>query len=280
MSNNEISFINSDNSKNFILSIRLAADGFSFYLSKRGEAEVHSFHYDVEPELSMPGNVARMMSRYDYLFALVYDSVNVLWCESRVSFVPFVLFDDDDAELVFRQNFDLPDGGRVGYNILARSGTVAVFDCDATLCGTFENKFGTGLRHLSPASYMAERFAALSRDVAGRAIYAVISEKRVWLFGMDGGKPFFVNSFDCREDADRAYFALAVWRSFGLDQKADCFYLVPDGAEVRPLEKLLSVYVDNVMLLPHDGRDMTVISDRRADKRGLPFDVESVLFEK
>ena len=51
-------------------------------------------------------------------------------------------------------------------------------------------------------------------------------------------------------------------------------------AEVRPLEKLLSVYVDNVMLLPHDGRDMTVISDRRADKRGLPFDVESVLFEK
>lgn len=127
---------------------------------------------------------------------------------------------------------------------------------------------------------MAERFAALSRDVAGRVIYAVISEKRVWLFGMDGGKPFFVNSFDCREDADRAYFALAVWRSFGLDQKADCFYLVPDGAEVRPLEKLLSVYVDNVMLLPHDGRDMTVISDRRADKRGLPFDVESVLFEK
>lgn len=275
MTQETVSFVNSNNSSNYIMSIRLMADGFSFYLSQKDGSDIHVFVYETDEELSMLDNLKRMLERFDYFFSLEYDRVYVVWGDSNVSFMPFVLFDDEDAELVFCQNQVLRDGYSVAYNILARSGAVALFDIENVLCGVLETRFGSRLKHLAPVSQMIERLSAVSRELPGRNMYAVTSGSGLWLLGFEGGKPFFLNRFDCITDEDIAYFTMSVWQKCGMDQLSDRLHIVADG-DCTGLYGMLSEYVKetyvfrrNAGLSLHAGEDFV-----------LPFDMESLFVEK
>ena len=94
---NNTNRFDSSNLQQYTLSIRLSADGFSFFVYNSGNK--NDFFYKVYPvnsQRSMAANVKLFLNDVPEL-KHSYKQVNILIHSERYTSVPLELFDDDDA---------------------------------------------------------------------------------------------------------------------------------------------------------------------------------------
>lgn len=120
--------IDFNKSEQYILSIRLSTDGFSFsiYHPQQSE-EVYFSSSPVNTQRSMAANVKAYLTETEELKHR-FKQVNILIHTSRYTTLPLELYEDEQTDLLFYQNLPPQNNEVVLCNILGKSNLVILLD--------------------------------------------------------------------------------------------------------------------------------------------------------
>ena len=122
--------IDFNKSEQYILSIRLSTDGFSFSIfNPLGEGRFSFHEHGVDDSLSLTANLKQAFRETDWL-KNPFRRINVLMAGKRFTFIPLEFFEDEQAETVFYHNHSRQDNELVQYNILHKNNIVVLFGMD------------------------------------------------------------------------------------------------------------------------------------------------------
>ena len=249
-------------SEQYTLSIRLSADGFSFSIHPpQKEAEVFFSSYPVNVSYSMTANLKKMIQTAKEL-KYTYGQINILIDTQRFTPIPFDLFEDEQTEQLFYQNFQRMDNETVLCNILGKSNIALIFGMDKHTHQLIHESFPHA-RIFACASPLTEYFTYQSKGSNNRRLYVLFHPNRMEVFALDKGKLLLINSFNSKQNSDHIYYLLYVWQQLGYSQEKDQLFLIGDIESKDTLMAELKRFLRQVEFLP-------TLST-------LPFDIQSLI---
>ena len=254
--------IDLNKSEQYTLSIRLSADGFSFYIHHPSKEDEKCYvPYKVDVSYSMTANIKEMLASTEIL-KHTFKKVNILIESPRFTFVPFDLYEDDHSDTLFYQNFSKIDNETVLCNILGKSNTVLLFGMDKHAHQLLGEQFPNA-RIFACVCPLMEHFTQKSRDNNFRKLYAHFQPNQMTIFAFDKGKLLLVNTFNCKQISDRVYYMLYVWQQLGFSQEKDQLYLTGKMDNQEELLTELNKFLRQVTPLP--------------TLNNLPFDIQTLM---
>ena len=125
-----VQMIDFNQSTQYILSIRLSTDGFSFSIYHPQQPEAVYFSSSpVNTQRSMAANVKAYLTETEELKHR-FKQVNILIHTSRYTTLPLELYEDEQTDLLFYQNLPPQNNEVVLCNILGKSNLVILFGLD------------------------------------------------------------------------------------------------------------------------------------------------------
>ncbi len=261
----------------YSLSIRLAADGFSFYVNNPSSLLFvqHEEHRYAEGRPAVDTLAEALQT--SALLKREFSSVRVL-VNAPTAHIPLDVFKQDEAELLYRLTFadGTPREEHIFYNVSARPEMVTVAALPADVYALLHERYPTLRLFSTDCTLMA---ALLSYDTTpakakGRRLYVYLHEDGMNLYVPEEGKLLFANSFDCTPTADRMYFVLNVWRELQLDARRDTCLLLGSAPAVVALHEPLTRYLQNIEMPTPGSVFPTLPQTPAAD---LPFDLFTLL---
>lgn len=268
-------FIDFTSTEQYVLSIRLSADGFSFSVhSPLGIRNGFRFtSYPTNASCSLAANVKEMLAQAEEL-RHAYKQMNILYDTPRFTLVPFDLFEDELTETVFYQNFQKTDNETVLCNVLSKNNVVVLFGMDKHVRELLAERFPEA-RIFCGISPEAEYLAPQSRTENNRKLYAHIREERMEVFCYDRGRLLLANTYPCSRTADRAYYLLYAWHQLNYDQEKDELYLTGQSAGRDELQQELCTFLRHVSVIqPSTAFNQPEKTDEPAR---IPFDMQALL---
>jgi hypothetical protein len=246
-------------SEQYTLSIRLGTDGFSFSLfDALSEGDSLIADRAVDTSTSLLVNLKQTLREEQWL-TNAFRKVYVLIDGNRYTTLPLELFEDEQAEAFFRQNFAPARNEVVRYQLLHRSNVVVLFGMDKSLSAYLEEQFHE-VNIRSQAAMLMEHFSQKSTLGNNRKLYAHVQPAKIDVYAYDRRRLLLANSFDCRLTPDRIYYLLYVWNRLGLDQERDELNLCGELTDKDALLNGLKKYVRQVFVLnPADHVDLRTI---------------------
>ena len=261
-------------SDQYILSIRLSADGFSFSIYNPTEKEQQLVYttYPVDSSYSMAANLKQMLAETAALH-LSYKRVNILVDSSRYTLIPFELFEDEQMEQLFDFNLSKRMNEMVLCNILGKNNVALLFAIDKHCHQLLTDQYPTA-RFFSAISPVSEYFVQKSRTGSNKKMYVYLKEDTLEVYCYKLGKLLFTKAFSCKCTEDRAYYLLYTWKQLGYNQETDEISLITYQTSAQELTAELHKYVKQVFIInPKIEFKHSDIS--RVD--GLPFDIQTLL---
>lgn len=253
--------IDFNKSEQYTLSIRLNADGFSFSICNPVGGDVFFERKEVDPAISLTANIKRIFKETDYLH-LPYKEVNVLLINKRFVLLPLELFDEEQVETIFYYNHNLRENEEVCYNILKKNNVVVIFGIDKSTHNFLKDKFKSihFYFHFSP---LIEYFTRDSRTASEKKMYAYMRKKTVDIYCFERGTLLLANTFDCRDENDRQYYILYMWKQLGFDQQTDILRLIGTPSYNNNKDTTLQRFIKDISVVEHSS--------------GLPYDMDIML---
>lgn len=260
-------------SEQYTLSIRLSADGFSFSIyNSLTDNDFCFVTFPVNASYSMTANLKEMLAGTEAL-KYPYKRINVLYDTSRFTPVPFELFEEEQMDTIFYHNFPKGNNEIVLCNILGKSNVVILFAMDKHAHQLLTEHFPTA-RFFSTASPLTEYFAQKSRLGNSRKLYANLRDQSLEVFCYDKGKLLLINSFPCKQTADRIYYLLYIWQQLSYSQERDELHLTGKLSDKEALLKELRSYLRQVFIInPKAEFNRSEISKIEE----IPFDMQTLL---
>ena len=250
-------------SEQYTLSIRLSADGFSFYIHHPSHKDERlAIPYQVNTSYSMTANIKEMLASTDIL-KQSYQKVNILVETPRFTFIPFDIYEDEQGETIFYHNFNKVNNEIILCNILAKSNTVLLFGMDKHAYQLLNETFPSA-RFFACTSPLIEYFTIQSKERAYRELYAYIKKEQLEIHAFDKGKLLLTNTFNCKHTGDQVYYILYVWQQLGFNQTKDQLWLVETPTTDKELKTELRKFLRQVSVFP----DLDL---------NLPFDIQTLL---
>lgn len=273
LQNGSLKSVDSNLSKQQILSIRLSADGFSFTIHNPIKDKDFAFiPGKIEPYTSLTANIKQALAENEFLH-YTYKRTNVLIDTNRYTIIPLALFDKEQAEVIFYQNHQKRPHEMICHNILERTNVVVVFAVDKS---TYEF-----LLEEHPKAYffatvtpLIEHFAGKSRIGNFRKMFVSLQKRSADVLAFDHGKLLFINTFSNKSAADIAYYMLSLWKQIEFNQEADEVYLVGNTAYGAELEAELKLFIRSVSTL-----NPVAVFNRSipSQESGIPYDMLTLL---
>ena len=236
-------------SRQYSLSIRLSADGFSFSIHRPGKPDDCLYtSYPINPSYSLTANLKEMLARTDALHHPFLDTT-ILVDTPRFTTVPQPLFEDEQMETVFYQNFAAVHNETVLCNELGGSQVVVVFGMDKHAHQWLTEQYPDA-RFFAAVSPLIEHFAHRSAEQKGRQLFAHLREQQIEVLAYSDGAPQLINAFACSQTADRLYYLLYCWQQLGMDAERDELHLAGELREKEALIAELRKYVRQVTMDP------------------------------
>jgi hypothetical protein len=248
--------------KQYSLSIRLSADGFSFSIHRPGASEPPYYEaYPTNPGYSLTANLKEMLARTDALQHEFRDTT-ILMDTPRFTTVPQALFEDEQMERVFYQNFAPVHNEVVLCNELGQSEAVVVFGMDKHAYNWLTEHYPEA-RFFAAVSPLIEHFARRSAQSEVRQLYVHLREQQLEALVFDHGQPQLINVFACSVNPDRVYYLLYIVQQLGLDAERDEIHLCGELREKETLTEELRRFVRTVSVASPTGSslpyDMTTL---------------------
>lgn len=260
------------------MSIRLSADGFSFsILDPSGSAPFVYTPVSVDPGISLAANIKQTLARSKEE-GLTGDGEHtfILLDTPRWTVVPLEHFEDDDAEMLYRQCHRMAVGEKVLYNILDRTNAVIVFAMEQAAWQLVQELW-PGAHVYAAISPIVNHLTQKSKThipTTCRKMYVHQGRRFVDVIVLDHGVPHVINTFPCRDVADGAYYVLNLWNQLGLNQMADELYLIGSSPANDELATALRTYVKTVAVVsPKAEFNRSEV----AACEGVPYDVLALL---
>ena len=262
------------------LSIRLRADGFSFFVCDlQTSSLIRGEHFLQSDNLSLADQLSRELSRPDY-FNRQIDQCFVL-VSTPSTRVPLEEFRREDATALYEFTFASTgkDFHRVAYNILPQLECAELFAIPTEIEETILQFYPTA-RFFASRAILMERLMLLEEDQPqdSARLYLCPEPEGFSLFAFDGRRLRFANTFQSAAVPDALYFILNVWKSLGLDALKDRLKIVAheDGYD-EELRIDLAEYLLAIDILTPDDIFSRVPLTR---EKQVPLDLMALLLNR
>ena len=240
--------VTGSNSNQYILSIRLSADGFYFALlnpkaKEIGDSSIH-YIYKVDESLSFTANLKHAIDELEWL-SYQYKAVNIVIATQRFTLIPLNFFEDEQAEDIFCHNFHSMDNEAVEYNILQKNNAVVLFGIDKALMTLLYHQFPEAKVKVQ-ACVLIEHLTRQSRTSNQQQMLCLIGKNSLTIAAIGQHNLLFCNSFSCSYLSDKLYYILNCWKQLEFDQLNDELLLANDTSEADDLKQELTRYVSNI----------------------------------
>lgn len=260
-------------SKQYTLSIRLSADGFSFSIyNPISENAIYVFHRQVDAALSLTANLKPAFQELEFL-NYSYKRVNVMMVSKRFTLLPLELFDDECIDSLFYYNHSKNENEKVLYNIIKKCNAVVLFSLDKSAY-SFITERHPEARFYSQVSPLAEHFSVKSRLGNTRKMYAYLRESAVDVYGFERGHIQIINSFSCKNTEDTVYYLLHTWKQLAMDQERDELHLTGKFTDKALLLAELQRFIAQVFVI-NPSAELTKSVNSNIDQ--VPFDIQILL---
>ncbi len=256
----------------YSLSIRLHADGFSFYtynpsLNEPVAIENHLFkdsEFPVETLKKALSN-SETIQRNDYV--IVYGLVTTPSIQ-----IPLEHFRKEEANTLYRLTYAQEKTGKTYYNILPHLEVAQVFTIDneieQVLCKQFPN-----IRFYHSNTMILERISMMESQ-KGQRLYVHFREHEMMVFAYKEQRLIYCNTFPLDVAENAVYFILSVWKSLEYDaETAECL-LLGENPLKKDTTQILSKYLRTVKNTP--SKDFYRRS-ALARNEHVPFDLLALL---
>lgn len=210
--------------QSYSLSIRLHADGFSFYSYGTAATEPIAIeHYACQSDESAATALEKALAQSDIVNQRHYLITYVL-TGSPSMLVPLECFRKEEANALYRLTYAQEKAGKTYYNILPHLETAHVFTVDAetekVLCRQFPN-----IRFYHSYTMLLEKMWIL--ETAGKErLYAYFQGQEVFMFCYRRQQLEFANTFPADHTENIVYFILSIWKDLDIDrQNGECILL-------------------------------------------------------
>ena len=272
------------------LSIRIFADGFSFFVcDPQSSSLVRGEHFQLAED-NLAERLQRELGRSDYYNRQI-DQVYVLVCSPSLH-VPLEEFHRDEAAAFYAFSFADQDMSRlrVAYTIQPELESVGVYAIDRDLEDVILQYYPTA-RFFASQAMLLERLMRYEQDADShhRRLHVCLSTEDIVVVAFKDGRLHFANTFTCRTDTDRQYFALNVWQMLGYDAEQDHLVLLADDSALQSkaqqpnslqpgsLQSAFALYVRHVDLLTSADLFSRV---PLAQEKEVPMDLKALLLNR
>ena len=262
------------------LSIRLHADGFSFFVCDlQNSSLIRGEHFRHAENLSVADQLLQELSRPDY-FNRQIDQCFVLLC-SPSTHVPLEEFRRDEAAELYAYTFGQQDMNqlRVAYNILPQLECVELYAVPRDVEEAILQFYPTA-RFFAARAILMERLLLLEddahRDMPG--LYVISETDGFTLYAFEGRHLRFANTFTVSDTADAIYFILNTWQQLGLDAlKQHLVFLTDSSERDHEVQKSLADYLLHIdVLTPPDVFPRVPL----AHEKQVPVDLMALLLNR
>lgn len=261
---------NFEQSEEYILSIRLEPDGFSFSIQDSTAPEKFFFHRVLlNKTLSYEENFKEFFFANEFLSAQ-YKKVRIISCSKQYTLVPYEAM-REGAETIY-YSFCFDDDERVVLrNSLKELNLEIVFSLPAGLYEFCSRSFLAPqyIHHIAPEIRSTEK-SSVNSDRKQLSVF--IDGKMLDVVSMHKRELQFANSYSFDQLQDILYFITNVWKQQAMDQVNDELLIhAPNAVRVR-LKEVLKVYFKNI-------RDIQTPSEHFFATKGfpnLPYDIQTL----
>lgn len=259
-----------------ILSIRLCANGFSFFVSNPIQNSIvcHA-ERQLSPEFSYLVNLMKAFQEIDFLDASPYAAVNLLVVNERYTFTPLELFDENHKDFIFDYNISRAGNEIVNQNALVNNSCVVLFSIDKDV-SDFLKKCFPDIVAYSQASVLTEYFSLQNRSVRLKQMFAYLRPGYIDVFCFDRGAISLVNSYKGSSATDFSYYLLLVWKQLGMSQLNDELYIAGNGDINEALVEILANFVKKLTVLPTS--EPEIVCQSTTDT--IPYDIRLLLMKE
>ncbi len=260
------------------LSIRIHADGFSFFVcDPQSSSLVRGEHFRCSESVSLAEQLSQELCRPDY-FNRQIDQAYVLIC-SPSTHVPLEEFHRDEAEKLFAFTFSGLDMDhlRVAYTIQPQLESVELYAIPRDIEEVILQFYPTA-RFFASRAMLMERLLHFNEDAGNscRRLFLCPEPDGFSLFAFDGNHLQFANIFDAATTANKLYFTLNVWQSLELDALAD--HLVICSTEKNDeLRQALAEYILNIDMVTDEALFPRTPLSR---EKQVPTDLKALLLNR
>ncbi|MGL5272099.1 MAG: DUF3822 family protein [Phocaeicola sp.] len=262
-------------SEQYILSIRLSADGFSFCIYSSENHETLFRFYTVNEAYSMTANIKEWISQTEEL-KLKYKKVNILVDSNRFTTIPFDLFDDENSESLFYYN-QLPINNEIVLcNILGETNLALLFGMDKYAHQFLHEQFPQA-RFYASISTVSELLCKHKNPQASGILYAYLRKNKLEIYAFAFNKLLLINSYACQQTSDRIYFILSVWKQLNFCQEKNELCLIGNKRIKEEVMQEVEQYIRNISLPKYE----TLLNQNEELPKEISLDLAALLcYEK
>lgn len=228
-------------SNQYTLSIRLSADGFSFYVYNPIDEETSiNLFKKVDRKKSLVSNIHAAFQSIDFI-GHTFKKVNVSVQSDKVMVIPSTDFSFVEAERAFHSLFS-NIAGILKYDLLHNLPLAVVYDIDTAVIDAV-SQYVSDCNIMSDVAVQIEHFSVKSRFGNNKKMYVVVSEEYINVLCFERGRLNFFNTFRCNNNNDRVYFVMYVWKQLLYVQDKDELHLAGNCSEKQELIELIKGFV-------------------------------------
>lgn len=241
--------LSTDNSVNYIVSIRLWPGGFSF--SGYNPAVDDSFFYSetaLDRTVAYAEALKELFYSYDFL-TWNYRAVHILYVTSEYTVVPRGMLTDEQQKETFTFCFSDTHSVCLSDECCKELEAQILFGVDEEVYAFCNRTFGNPIysHHLSHSMALWKR---QSLSFSSKQLYVVLHPQMIDLVGIDQGHVLFANSYRIEKLEDALYYVLYVCKLQGFDAQRDLLYVGGNLSLYRDLTVLLRDYLCNISPIP------------------------------
>jgi len=262
------------------ISIRLHADGFSFFVCDLQTSNlIRGEHFRLSEGVSLVEQLSQELSRPDY-FNRQIDQCFVLVC-SPSTHVPLEEFRRDEAAEFYGLTFSDFDAARqrVAYNILPHLEIVELYALSTDVEEVILQFYPTA-RFFASRAILMERLLLLEEDQSSEhaRLYVCPEADAYSLYAFRQQHLVFANTFGVTNKPDALYFILNVWKQLELDALHDTLrILAPQEDRDSELQSALAEYIVHVDSLKSEDIFSHV---PLASEKQVPLDLMALLLNR
>lgn len=255
------------NTEQYILSIRLRPDGFSFYIYNPLVKGAFFYKQIIFNALNEYTDSFMSAVYAEDVLLKEYKKIYVVHASPSFTFVPAGWCEDGTVEQYY--SFCFPEqNDQVMSDKLADASVENIFGVDKTLFLFIDRTFGQ-VRHVHHLSALCEYFSMVSRRGNTSKAIVHIGPGVVDVLCYNRRGLLFANTFSFVHPDDAVYYILNVWQQQAFDQENDELYIVGDKELTRQIKKRLKEYIGQILpvIFPSE------MYSSAENVRDIPFDL-------
>jgi hypothetical protein len=239
----------SDFKKNYILSIQISLDGFSFCIVDEERSKLIALEnyaiQEIDDYVVLAQDLGELIGNLE-IIKRRFNRVNVLFEGEKSTIIPFPLFDKNAAEDYLKFNHKLEHDDDVIYDKLNSLQAYNVFAIPLSIRNLIKDKFiNYKISHFSSTLIEGLLIKYKNQDLQNQ-VFVNVRAKYLDILIIDGSKMTFFNSFRYKTVEDFAYYMIYVLEQQNLNPENIELIMLGEINKASKYYEVLYKYIRNI----------------------------------